>query len=152
MPEAVPTRDVPKREHPEGGEPPAPRKSRTIGGLAVNVASHCIFVTMLTLSAIQGPVYGTLSGELLDGDLVEAGRARELDLMKQFGVYERVRNTDALGKRVRSKWLDDYKIGEDGQRFVRSRLVAMEIAWDARSDTFAGTPPLKAVRLGLALA
>ena len=95
---------------------------------------------MVTLGAIHGPIYGTLSGELLDNDLVEAGRARERNLMQEFGVYERVRSIDALGKRVRSKWLDDYKIGEDGVRFVRSRLVAQEIAWDARSDTFAGTP------------
>ena len=41
--------------------------------------------------------------------------------------------------------------GGEGERIVRSRLVAMEIAWDTRTDTFAGTPPLKAVRLALAL-
>ena len=39
-----------------------------------------------------------------------------------------------------------------GSRIVRSRHVAMEFAWDTRYDAFAGTPPLKAVRLGLALA
>ena len=69
--------------------------------------------------------------------------------MEKFEVFRRVSLKDARGKKVRSKWVEDYKDVEQ-QRIVRSRLVAMEIAWDVRHDTFAGTPPLKAVRLALA--
>jgi hypothetical protein len=128
-----------------------PRKAaRTIGGLAVNVASRMIMV-MALVSNFTGPVCGAISGELLDPELVALGRKRERELMEQFGVFRRVSQKEARGKKVRSKWVEDYK-GSDGQRIVRSRLVAMEIAWDVRHDTFAGTPPLKAVRLALALA
>ena len=42
------------------------------------------------------------------------------------------------------KWVEDRRDG-----FVRSRLVAMEIAYDLRGDTHAGTPPMCAVRLVL---
>ena len=128
------------------------KRAKTIGGLAVNIASRAIMVMAATCAAMPaGPVYGTISGELLDPNMVAAGRKRERELMDKFHVFDRVRSEDAKGKRVRSKWVEDYKDGEHG-RIVRSRLVAMEIAWDARADTFAGTPPLKAVRLVLALA
>ncbi len=71
--------------------------------------------------------------------------------MAKFEVYMRVPLHAARGKKVKSKWVEDYKdVG--GSRIVRSRLVAMEFAWDTRFDTFAGTPPLKKVCLGLALA
>jgi len=128
------------------------KKARTIGGLAVNVASHMITVMAIMSTASPGPVYGAISGELLDPDLVALGRRRERELMESFHVFDLVRQEDARGKRVRSKWVEDYKDGEAGERIVRSRLVAMEIAWDLRTDTVAGTPPLKAVRLALALA
>ena len=66
--------------------------------------------------------------------------------MSKFEVYRRGPLHSAKGKRVKSKWVEDYKeVGRE--KIVRSRLVAME-----SYDTFAGTPPLKAVRLGLALA
>ena len=35
---------------------------------------------------------------------------------------------------------------------VRSRFVAMEVAYEVRYDTFAGTPPLKAIKILLSLA
>ncbi len=47
--------------------------------------------------------------------------------MEKFHVFEWVKAEDAKGKRVKSKWVEDYKEGEHG-RIVRSRLVAMEIA------------------------
>ena len=128
------------------------KRARAIGGLAVNIASGAIMVMAATCAAMPaGPVYGAISGKLLDPDMLAASRQRERELMDKFHVYDRVRSEDAKGKRVKSKWVEDYKDGEHG-RIVRSRLYAMEIPWDARSDTFAGTPPLKAVRLVLALA
>ena len=127
------------------------KKVRTIGGLSVNATSFFIIAALTINAVVGGSIYRALSGELLDPDLVTAGRRRERDLMEQFGVFERIPASQARGKRVRSKWAEYYK-WEQGHRIVRSRLVAMEIAWDARFDTFAGTPSLKAVRLGLALA
>ena len=42
-------------------------------------------------------------------------------------------------KRVRVQRLDDYKRDVDGSVIVRSRLVAMQVAWEPRTDCFAGT-------------
>ncbi len=45
------------------------KKSRLIGGLAVNISSRAIMVMAVLRSALPlGPVYGTMSGELLDPD------------------------------------------------------------------------------------
>jgi hypothetical protein len=95
-------------------------------------------MAMMCAALPAGPVYGTISGELLDPDMVAAGRKRERELMEKFRVFDLLKAEDTTGKRVRSKWVEDYKDGEQG-RVVRSRLVAMEIARDTRSDTFAGT-------------
>ena len=85
-------------------------------------------------------VYGALSGELLAPALVEKGRQKERDQMAKFEVYLRVPLHLARGKRVKSKWVEGYKaVGSSWT--VRSRLVAMEFAWDTRCDTFAGAPP-----------
>ncbi|CAK0843161.1 unnamed protein product, partial [Prorocentrum cordatum] len=61
----------------------------------------------------------------------------------------RVHVTDAKGKRVRCKWLQDRKVGAVA---MRCRFVAMQVACQAREDAFAGAPPLKFVRLALVLA
>ena len=106
--------------------PPAAKRHKSVGGLAVNVALAAICVASV--------VYGAVSGEPLCPELLADGRRRERELMDQFGVYEGVPLKDARGKRVKSKWVDDYK-GKGPERIVRSRLVAMEFAWDARYDT-----------------
>jgi hypothetical protein len=54
--------------------------------------------------------------------------------MEKFHVLDRVKAEDAQSKRVCSKWVEDGKDGEVG-RMVRSRLVAIEIAWDARTSS-----------------
>ena len=51
----------------------------------------------------------------------------------------------------KNRWIDEYKL-KGGAWIVRSCLVAQELVTDGRNDTFAGTPPLKAVTLGLVLA
>ena len=62
--------------------------------------------------------------------------------MRTFKVWSYVEAAKAVGgKLVRVKWVEDQRDG-----FVRSRLVAMEIAYDLRGDTFAGTPELVLVR------
>lgn len=102
----------------------------------------------LPLSNFEG-VYGTISGELLPAPKVREGRLREVWSFVQLEVFwdeldEMLRDC----KTVASKWLDDWKTDDD----IKSRLVAMEIAWDLRDDCFAGTPPLKCLRLVISLA
>ena len=65
--------------------------------------------------------------------------------MVHFNVYHFVPTARTLGrgKTVRGKWVDEAR--ENGT-VVRSRLVAMEVAYEMRSDTFSGTPPLLMVR------
>eukprot|EP00971_Amphidinium_carterae_P309557 6151771-Amphidinium_carterae.1 len=102
----------------------------------------------MTSETRDATVYGHISGEALDPKMLEAGRQREREQMERFNVFKRVQRVEAKGKCVRSMWLDDYKQGKDGL-IVRSRLVAMEFATDTRYDTFAGTPPLMAIRLAI---
>ena len=55
-----------------------------------------------------------LSGEPLDQLLLHEGREKERENLRNFGVYERVPRHQAVGKRVRVQWLDDYKRNVDG--------------------------------------
>ncbi len=103
---------------------------------------------MAVVGQALGPLYGATSGELLDPGLVALGRKCERELTDSLHVFDRVQQQDGKGTHVRSKWVEDYKDSGGGRRIVRPRLVAMGIAWDARTDAFAGTPPL-AVRLAL---
>ena len=74
---------------------------------------------------------------------VKAGRRKELDSISRFKVWDYVPERNATGgSTVRVKWVDILRGDE-----VRSRLVAMEFAYDLRADTHAGTPPLVIIRL-----
>ena len=92
------------------------------------------------------PVYDHKTGERLPPHLVKVGRQTEHDAMIRHQLFERVPITKARGKKVRCQWLDEMKEGVKGS-FVRSRLVAMEVAHGARFDTFAGTAPLKCIEI-----
>ena len=92
------------------------------------------------------PVYDHKTGERLPPHLVKVGRQTEHDAMIRHQLFERVPITKARGKKVRCQWLDEMKEGVKGS-FVRSRLVAMEVAHGARFDTFAGTAPLKCIKI-----
>ena len=65
--------------------------------------------------------------------------------MIRHQLFERVPIALARGKKVRCQWLDEMKEGADGS-FVRSRLVAMEVAHGIRFDTFAGTALMSQLR------
>ena len=52
----------------------------------------------------------------------------------------------ARGKKVRCQWLDEMKEGVN-RPFVRSRLVAMEVAHGVRFERFAGTALLKCIKI-----
>ena len=71
--------------------------------------------------------------------------------MVRHQLFERVLIPLARGKKERCHWLDEMKQGPDGP-FVRGRLVAMEVAHDIRFDTFAGTAPLKCIKIIIARA
>ena len=92
------------------------------------------------------PVYDHKTGERLPPHLVKVGRQTKHDAMIRHQLFERVPITKARGKKVRCQWLDEMKEGVKGS-FVRSRLVAMEVAHGARFDTFAGTAPLKCIKI-----
>ena len=92
------------------------------------------------------PVYDHKTGERLPPHLVKVGRQTEHDAMIRHQLFERVPITKARGEKVRCQWLDEMKDGVKGS-FVRSRLAAMEVAHGARFDTFAGTAPLKCIKI-----
>ena len=61
-------------------------------------------------------------------------------------LFERVPIAMARGNKVICQWLDEVKEGVNGP-FARSRLVAMEVANGVRFETFAGTAPLKCIKI-----
>ena len=74
---------------------------------------------------------------------MKAGRRKEIQELKDFGVFEFIRAQDASRiKQVRCRWVDRLKKGA-----CRSRFVAMEFANSIRDDLYAGTPLLGVVRL-----
>merc|ERR1712093_268174 len=69
---------------------------------------------------------------------------REIADIRRFRVWDNVPSWKPLplgAKLVRSKWVDRAK-----GTGVTSRFCATEVAYDARGDTHAGTPPLCAIR------
>ena len=96
-------------------------------------------------------VYATKSGAVLDPQAVAAGRRMQLQALEEKEAIIQVPHDFPLAdaKRIRSKWLDDYS--SSGAE-VKSRLVATEVAYGNRDYCFAGTPPLKALRLVVSLA
>ena len=68
--------------------------------------------------------------KLLAPHLVKVGRQTECEATIRHQLFERVPIALARGKKVRCQWLDEMKEGTDGP-FVRSRLVAMEVAHGA---------------------
>ena len=89
------------------------------------------------------------TGEILDEIMYEAGKAKELNKMLEHDVKDVVPRQQSRGKKtVRGKIIAHKKwdpIKEDW--IVRWRLVAMEFNNYERNDTFAGTPPVKMMRL-----
>ena len=136
-------------------EGPERKRQRTVAGLSV-----CSLLTPVDEISIDEmpvnhvatheidhrPVYDHKTGERLPSHLVKVGRQTEHDAMIRHQLFERVPIAKALGKKVRCQWLDEMKEGVKGS-FVRSRLVAMEVAHGARFDTFAGTAPLKCIKI-----
>ena len=86
----------------------------------------------------------------LDPRKVVEARAEEIKYVRKMNLYHKVPRS--LCKKVTGKapiqtmWIDTNKGDEYNPRY-RSRLVAKEIKKDSRTDLFAATPPLEALRM-----
>ncbi len=74
---------------------------------------------------------GPLSGKKVPYDMVKKARQLEVRRMKQFIGYQWKQCGFIIkgAKMVGSRWVEDFKIGEDGTVIVRSRIVAKEFAF-----------------------
>ena len=87
------------------------------------------------------------TGEPIPADLVLAARERELKEVVAFKTFKFVPYAEARGcKKVKAKWVDRWRDRSPASGVCKSRLVAMEIAYDMRSDTHAGTPTIAIIR------
>ena len=120
-------------------EGPESKRQRTVAGLPV--CSLLIPVDEILVSYVatheidDRPVYDHKTGERLSPHLVKVGGQTEHEAMTRHHLFERVPIAMARGKKVRCQWLDEMKEGANGP-FVRSRLVAMEVAHGVRFDFF----------------
>lgn len=116
-----------------------------------NLNNHSLEHAMPTIENYQYDlgdcenVRDVATGEVLPAKLVLTRRTNGMDAMRKFRVWKLVPESGVprRAKRVRMKWVDLRRSPEE----MRCRLVAMEIAYDFRGDTFAGTPPLAIIRL-----
>ena len=149
--------ETPRRESsnfPEAGGPASSRR-RLIGALhvfgqpsPVDSDRQPVPVSYVSTADIGiKDVRDHKSGGILPPELVKAGREKERENMKERSLYDLTHIRYAAGKKVRSMWLDEKRVGEDGVVSVRSRCVAMEFNEYERLDTYAGTPPLKFVKI-----
>ena len=123
--------------------------SLIIAGKWLNVMMQTTLLAMSANATLpRGEVCGHLSDEL-DPLLVHEGCWKVRENFRKFGAYERVSVHQTAGKRVRVQWFDDYKRNVDGSVFERSRLVAMPIAWETRTDCFAESIVLRETRVEL---
>ena len=79
------------------------------------------------------------TGETLDPELVKAGREKERTNMKDRGLYDLTLVRESAGKKIRSMWLDEKRVSEDGVVSVRSRCV-----WPWSSTSSRGWTPTRA--------
>ena len=97
----------------------------------------------------------SVTGQPLDGALVTAARALELEYFENKKVWEKRPYGEAMAKTgkkpISVRWIDTNKGDEDNPNY-RSRLVAREIRKKGENPIFAPTPPLESLRTVLSLA
>ena len=78
-------------------------------------------------------------------------KARELELkyLRDLGVYEKVDEKEAVEKYA---VVDTDKAFEGEPTQIRSRMCARDFKSDDRSDLYAGTPPLEALKAKISIA
>ena len=102
------------------------------------------------LATDTNTIYDIYTGMPITKDEVKLSRAKEVENMLKFEVFEEVDEKTAAGHRVwGTGWLDPRKT----PTLVRSRLVAKQVRGaNKREDVFAGTPPLGMMRYVLSRA
>ena len=102
----------------------------------------------------QRQTYDALTRQILDSELVKAGKAAEMDFLRQWTVYEYATYAEAMAetgrKPISTKWVCTNK-GDDTTPNVRCRWVARE-SCDDQDVLFAATAPYESIKLLLSLA
>ena len=92
----------------------------------------------------------------LDPEMVKEGRREEVEFMKEklgmfeFGTWEEAMAATGGKPPITTKWVEGYKVEDNGNRFVRSRLVARDFKpkrGEPSVEMFAAMPPLEAKKL-----
>jgi len=103
----------------------------------------------------QAGYVDSVTGQPLEGALVEQARAIELKYFDDQRVWQKRPYAEAMAKQgkkpISVKWIDTNKGDEDNPNY-RSRLVAREIRKRGENPIFAPTPPLESLRTILSLA
>ena len=125
-------------------------------GLAQQVREDDKEVQALMQVSSEGEIfYDDITYEELPRELVLAARRLEIEYFRKMKVYTKVHRREAYGVTgkppIKVRWVDVNK-GSKEVPEIRSRLVAKEIKVNDRSDLFAGTPPLEALKLLLSMA
>ena len=96
----------------------------------------------------------------LDPLQVEKGRLEETEYMIkkldmfEFGSYEEALRRSGGKEPTTTKWVDTEKVDDDGEKFVRCRLVGRDFKPNhegPRDDLFAAMPPLEAKKVLFAM-
>ena len=93
----------------------------------------------------RSDLYGDRTGKLMDPEKVVKGRFTELKTHEHHHVY--------TGTKIEtSRWCEDLKPRDGDETNVRSRAVVQQYNVVKRDEVHQGTPPLKLLRMLLALA
>ncbi len=136
----------PKREAADPDSPASPVRQRTsheqrIDAILEDVDLHINKIGMMC--GIEDLAEQIDTGVITE-ELRRVGRAKELQQMKDFGVYEAVvRNTVRGVKIIKTRWVETLKSSVG----ARCRFVAKDIAYFRRDDVYAATPSNLAKRL-----
>ena len=94
--------------------------------------------------------YDDMCGDYLDTALVKEARALEVEYITRMKVYDVVSRAEfkrnRRGKLIKGRWIDVNK-GDSLKPDIRSRYVGKEFATGVDASLYAGTPPLKALKL-----
>jgi len=98
--------------------------------------------------------------DVLDPELVKKGRAEETEYMVkkldmfEFGDHEEAKMKGGGKEPTTTKWVEGKKVDDDGEEFVRCRLVGRDFkprCEAPRDDLFAAMPPLEAKKVLFAM-
>ena len=102
----------------------------------------------------KSDLYGDRTGKLMDREKVVRGRLTELKHMSDHHVYDWIDEASIpKGTKIEtSRWCDDIKPRDGDETNVRSRILVQQYNAIKRDEVYQGTPPLKVLRMLLALA